>query len=273
MESEVHTDDEDCKCIVCNGIYGIEFFISLVDGTQTKMCLFCRYKSNKNKENTTRRKVYNDLKESMQCCCICGDTNKSHLEFDHIDRAVKTATVRHMGSSEKITTESTKCRILCRKCHRKITVTEGHWRKPGANYAEVLYTSRDRNKKLVNDIKLKIGKCQSENCTDCFDPDNLAFYEWDHLNWMEKTYNIAYMVFHHFSIEEILEELEGCQLLCSYCHQIKTREDMVDRQKYFLSINKPGKTPNIRNRDGIPVADIAIEIREIYNETRLSREK
>lgn len=46
--------------------------------------------------------------------------------------------------------------------------------------------------------------------------------DFDHVRGIKK-YNIAHMVKLAYSIEAIKKELEKCELVCSNCHRIRTR--------------------------------------------------
>ena len=62
-------------------------------------------------------------------CEECGESDVRVLEFHHVggkDMAVS-AMVSGGYSIERITSEISKCTILCANCHRKITVEERGW--------------------------------------------------------------------------------------------------------------------------------------------------
>lgn len=58
-------------------------------------------------------------------CLVCGSTEQ--LEFDHINRSEKLASIGKMwtASKEKFETELAKCQLLCRDCHTDKGLTAG----------------------------------------------------------------------------------------------------------------------------------------------------
>lgn len=74
--------------------------------------------------NVKRRKDIKDFIDSYtKPCIVCKESDKSCIDFHHIDRAKKfmcVATMAHMGfSNENILEEINKCCCLCANCHRK----------------------------------------------------------------------------------------------------------------------------------------------------------
>ncbi|MBA3755849.1 MAG: hypothetical protein H0X02_06315 [Nitrosomonas sp.] len=88
---------------------------------------------------------------------------------------------------------------------------------------------------------------------------------------MTKEYDISYMVTHEFSIERILRELVLCQLLCGYCHQIKTAEDKLIKTAYYASLDEPLADKGPRIREGTLPNEIVVEIRRLYNTTTMTQ--
>lgn len=63
-------------------------------------------------------------------CVDCGETDPVVLEFDHIDRTTKTASVSellHTQSMERVLLEVAKCQVLCANCHRRKTAKQLGW--------------------------------------------------------------------------------------------------------------------------------------------------
>ncbi len=60
-------------------------------------------------------------------CAKCGSTDK--LQFDHIDPASKHARIAKMwtASKAKFEAELAKCQLLCEKCHREKTFSDGSY--------------------------------------------------------------------------------------------------------------------------------------------------
>lgn len=75
--------------------------------------------------------------------------------------------------------------------------------------------SKTRN--FVNALK-KYGRCK-----DCGIRDERVL-EFDHLPEYKKEFNIAEAYRCMYSIGRIIKEIEKCDLVCSNCHKIRTKE-------------------------------------------------
>jgi len=62
-------------------------------------------------------------------CQTCGESDPVVLEFDHIDRDIKSGEISSMinGSLAKLKAEINKCRVLCANCHRRHTAIQFDW--------------------------------------------------------------------------------------------------------------------------------------------------
>lgn len=76
------------------------------------------------------------------------------------------------------------------------------------------YVTRTRKEKL---IKMKGGRCQK--CKQTFP---YFVYDFHHRNPQEKDFNIGQGI--HKNWEEILDEIEKCDLLCANCHRFVTAD-------------------------------------------------
>ena len=91
--------------------------------------------------------------------------------------------------------------------------------------------------KLVNDAKLKVGKCVLHPLYNNGDdyvctPDRLRAFCWDHIDRKTKISTIARMI-GGSTRQELIDEINKCWLVCANCHQIKTYENME-----YLKITK-----------------------------------
>jgi hypothetical protein len=73
------------------------------------------------------------------------------------------------------------------------------------------------NKKFIREYK------EAKGCLDCGISD-FRVLEFDHLLGEEKEHNIATMIGHGYSLENIMKETEKCEVVCSNCHRIRTYE-------------------------------------------------
>lgn len=104
-----------------------------------------------------------------------------------------------------------------RKHRAKRVKEEGRWRDAGPK-AKAL-------KEWMIDIK-------SKPCTDCKNCFDICCMDFDHKEGTTKEYNIGSMFAHHYSRELIETELEKCELVCSNCHRIRTKNRRTGSGKY-----------------------------------------
>jgi len=198
----IHTnfDTKLCKGTKCNN-----YFIS----NEFNFCEICRQFNNKSKMKT-RYKLY-DLKIKLGGKCTdCGLKDLFKLEFDHINPKFKTKQITKIHP-DKLTIELENIQLLCSICHRiksyneqKITIKEN---------------SKDNKKKLVKEIKRKIGGCQICNWNHENDDINSYCLDFDHIYGKKhKQISNLYLC----KREIILDEIEKCRLICRSCHQMWT---------------------------------------------------
>ncbi len=236
----------------------------MTDGTETTKCLDCRDHLRKNLG--ARERAYIELKKTMGPCIICGDDNPLHLEFNHIDPALKTAGVSQMNTVEGQYQERNICNCMCKKCHNIHTATQR------GEIKERAPTDRKRiAREFVNNYKISLCGCQNPNCKDKFNLQNLSFYEFDHIDFRNKFYKISAMVSSGYSIKLIKRELEKCILLCSYCHRLKTMADYPKRREYYINLERPiVKTKREKQEIKLTPNDVN-EIRNLYNNNNISQ--
>lgn len=73
-------------------------------------------------------------------------------------------------------------------------------------------------KKIVLDAKFERGACA--HCDLAVTINNWVVFEWDHIDPTIKSFGLSDARRH--SVEDIIKELDKCQLLCSNCHQLHT---------------------------------------------------
>ncbi len=86
---------------------------------------------------------------------------------------------------------------------------EGRWRDEGPKAA------------ALKDWMIEI---KSKPCTDCGGIFEVCCMDFDHQDGTIKEYNIGSMFAHHYSRDLIEQELSKCELVCSNCHRIRTRD-------------------------------------------------
>ena len=101
----------------------------------------------------------------------------------------------------------------CKKCH---------------TYKGML--NRRVNKEFINDLKLKMGKCQE--CKKVITKETLCCFDLDHLNQETKTIEISKLGSSQtIDREFVKEEIKKCQLLCCKCHKKKTCKQLKYHQR------------------------------------------
>ena len=162
------TEDQQ-KCVSCVYVYSKSLFVNARSPSKTtKVCHYCRdsaVQSSKTEGSfRARTKAYlEELKESGKCA-ECGDTELSHLEFDHINPESKSFDVtRFHHSLKKIKEELKKCQILCFMCHARKSdaYRDEVFNEIESSNKETLRgrRRRDQVKKLILNTKLARGEC------------------------------------------------------------------------------------------------------------------
>ena len=141
--------DRQKRCCTCHLVLPVTEFnrrAAAVDGLQSR-CRACSrswyvnnrdaHISNVARRNAAYRAVLADLLAAYlgdhPCCVDCGETDIRCLEFDHRDRAAKTANVSALQYQSRSWTvllrEIEKCDVRCANCHRRKTLAEvNSWR-------------------------------------------------------------------------------------------------------------------------------------------------
>lgn len=270
-------------CSQCKKSQNMDQYISCTDSSETKMCTDCRKTSQKKKINSygfkQTQEYLVDIK-SKNPCSMCGDTNISHLEFNHNNPEEKTECVTAIKNLEKLKEELKKCSILCGKCHAKITKIQydTHQVIPkGEIYSNSAYATEvahiQKNKEFVFQKKIEIGGCQNPGCTDIFDSSVLPFYQFDHIDPKTKLKSIAYMMQRKYSQARMVEEMEKCLLLCLYCHREKTKLQQAERTQNAYSGQPMTKICTLPPKTKELDDEIVIKIRNLYQKGNISQPK
>lgn len=110
----------------------------------------------------------------------------------------------------------------CTKCGRELPLDNFHWRNKakGTRRSECkdchngqMHENYLKKKEQVNKIKQELG-CQKCGYNKC-----LEVLEFHHKNPQEKETTIAQMIYHHYSQEQIKQEMDKCVILCANCHR------------------------------------------------------
>lgn len=219
------------KCITC----GKEFKQKKINNTHfcNKKCKEKHKGDEAKKEGKTTKKKLKALitksRKSQGKCANCNETDIRLFEFAHYSRKEKTIlSVSQHQCLSYVIEELKKGRWLCVWCHRKETMDEN----------KLLFTKvtpstikRKKNMKYINDIKLRLGQC--ETCNIKVTDETFSFFEFDHIDPSTKTGTISQM---HWCKKEIINnEIAKCRLLCCKCHRLHTINQAILKYSSTMS--------------------------------------
>lgn len=92
--------------------------------------------------------------------------------------------------------------------------TQEYYKENKDRFAETNKKIRARNRKIINEIKVKSG------CSRCGWNEHPSALEYHHLDPSAKKLAVARFVNFSYGIETILQEIDKCTLLCANCHRI-----------------------------------------------------
>lgn len=148
-------------------------------------------------------------------CCKCGEDSPFVISFHHIDPKNKDKNITELlwGCWDKIEEEIKKCIVLCDNCHR-----EEHSSLKSKDL-------RKRNNKLICLEYKNIYKCSK--CSYDKELTALEFHHKDDKNFCISNINIRMKSVNDLT-NNIKEELDKCEVLCSNCH----RKEKIDMKKF-----------------------------------------
>lgn len=147
--------------------------------------------------------------------CSCGICNPLVLDFHHVDNN-KEKLINNIRDSRwtSIREELSKCIVICSNCHMSLHFDE--------------YKNTDNRKRL---LKLKLLEIKGQpRCKKCGykNPCSLDFHHYG-----EKSFEISSYIFDRLDIpwEQVLIEIESCDVLCRNCHRIEHYGDFFEEIK------------------------------------------
>ena len=214
-------------CTECSRIQPEDQFISRHARRKkpTTKCQGCRdtqHRSSINPETLKGqcRQVWLDWK-TVGRCAHCGCS--AAIEADHLrDKVHNCGNWKwwsNHGGPEALKRELAKCQPLCMPCHRiKSKKERGAWTRP----------YRIRQRKIVNDEKLRVGACECGGawgvCGRKVTPENVCTFDWAHKDRATWTIQISQLVLKseaYFQKQWPIERAK-CRLLYSICHKAET---------------------------------------------------
>jgi len=157
------------------------------------------------------REWIDEYKSDLKCI-FCGESDSRCLDFHHLED--KDDTIAQMISEgttiERLKREIDKCDVVCSNCHRVLHYEQREL-KPFSELSEPQKRRRLRAE-WFNEYK-KYLKCVMCGC------DNPICFDFHHRDPEQKMERISVMVSFAYSIKNILEEIDKCDVVCSNCHR------------------------------------------------------
>lgn len=138
--------------------------------------------------------------------------------------------------------------LTCKKCQKPFPKSRGGVKKfcsPECRLTHWVSHNRDKLNKTVREyrkrryerdgcwldkspksaaLKAWMIELKSKPCTDCGDCFPVCCMDFDHRKGEKKEYNVGSMFAHHYAREKIEREIAKCDLVCSNCHRVRTRD-------------------------------------------------
>lgn len=99
----------------------------------------------------------------------------------------------------------------------------------------------------ASELKAWLLKLKEKPCADCGNSFPACCMDFDHRPDEKKSYCIGTMFAHHYSRSLIERELNKCDLVCSNCHRIRTRNKRLGSGKIPAGSIIPKKTHGWHN--------------------------
>jgi 5-methylcytosine-specific restriction endonuclease McrA len=111
----------------------------------------------------------------------------------------------------------------CKQCYkqRRILTYKIHYKKYREQYLKRARIRRHEKRSEYREGMLKY--LNGKQCVVCNESDPRVL-EFDHIDPGDKSFNISQGVKLGYTWDEILLEIQKCQLLCANCHKKKTSE-------------------------------------------------
>lgn len=134
---------------------------------------------------------------------------------------MKTCTKCEMEKEDSaFATKRGKLNSRCRQCVS--AYYKAHYKKPERQRAQIANVNKlkwqKREESMMEVTILKSRPCA--DCKKCYDPVCMDF---DYLPEFKKNYAVSYMVQNGYKLATILKEIAKCELVCSNCHRLRTK--------------------------------------------------
>jgi hypothetical protein len=190
--------------------------------------------------------LYTYLKENPCSCESCKDSwCILTAQFDHIDPSTKRRKIASMvGSSsslESLKKEVDKCEVCCVNEHKSKTSIQQTWysRRWYENLlkGKPLYTVEENQGfyKVINPKReVMFYTLLESGCVECEEHRPYCL-ELHHRNPNEKYKIVSDLIYgYQYTIEDLEEEIEKCDVLCGNCHQRHSILERKDSWKWLM---------------------------------------
>lgn len=244
-----------------------ELLIKIKRDMKRKVCKKCNelghdMRSNKCDENKIEKEK--QKKEIIRLSTInntkyeiCDKLNISEDKFNKLKREVLPFLIMENVDVEKYCEESDKNKIECNECGKMISKNMSkEWKSMRICKKCICENHKQEINERWTEIneykKVKCEICQNGQNTELKDMivEKVCGYEFDHKNMFEKENNIYTMVNEGYEMDEIIKEIDKCQLLCKECHNIVTQ---IERKYGFIimkiDLNKKLRKGQLTNEE------------------------
>lgn len=179
------------------------------------------------------KRWYYELKRDHYECSECSEADPTCLVFHHVgEKNWEISYMVNNGFSRKrILAETENCEVLCANCHHKEHIKNpGSWEADAdrgtfpSNQREVLAQLSDKADYRKEEYRASLRawlfrfKWASGGCRRCPE-DNPACLEFHHLNENEKTMSIGSLAQFSPLKDQLLNEINRCEIICRNCHR------------------------------------------------------
>lgn len=180
-----------------------------------------------NKKIRNRNYIYNS--KLNKACIDCGITyDPCILQYDHINnnKVNKISNMITNSSIERIQKEINKCELVCTNCHRNRTHSRTELNKIVKKSKTPI---RDKFYLIINEIK------ELNPCMDCHKYYHSWQMDFDHRDQNTKINSITRIIIEQYSIEQIMEEIKKCDLVCANCHAFRSSKQL-NYNKHIMAV-------------------------------------
>ena len=102
-----------------------------------------------------------------------------------------------------------------------------------------------RQRQLSTQLKLDRGQCA--DCGLLITTQNVVCIDWDHRDPTTKQFTISYLI-GRITDQQLIEEINKCQALCSNCHRIRTHNERHYKNDPHPHKTNRGSRQSLRHR-------------------------